>query len=74
MVTVAPAAAEVGVKELMVGSDSENPMEEKRPLPKVAAITILSDALICNISVLTLENPEFLAVQVGLVLLKLMVP
>jgi hypothetical protein len=28
IVTVAPAAAEVGVKEVMVGKDSENPIEE----------------------------------------------
>ena len=41
MVTVVPLPALLGVKALIVGgSASENPKEEKRPLPCVAAITI----------------------------------
>ena len=41
MVTGPPAPALVGVKELIVGAAaSEKPIEEKRPLPWVAAITI----------------------------------
>ena len=51
-----------------------NPDEENNPLPKVAAITSLSEVLICNISTLTFANPELEGVQVGEVALKLVVP
>ena len=58
IVTVVPVDAVVGVKEVIEGVTAK-PLEEYKPLPCVAAITCLSEARYCNISVLTFVNPLF---------------
>ena len=42
-----------------------NPSDENKPRPWVAAITSLSEVLICNMSTLTFANPELEVVQLG---------